>query len=302
MQPQPTFMFNICGTNPDPTTFPTSTPATSAALAATNYWFAQKTALHESNMSEFCQQSSNRAISPPFCSQRANDGLPIWGTPSGYGMMQLDPAIQLKDVWNFQTNVSDWTTLTQKRPGPGNWAGEVKLFNLYNAQNPSAPAAAPLDVYYNDTAGNPSACHFTMPMVKGIGLSSAPPTGQSFADANIIKETNGVGVCWTTSGVPNAGSCPKDNTGHLLPGVNYGTIDYIIFNSKHLYKGDVPHWQVVTQESVSQDTVAGVCSCTGPPANCFPNQLPTSSPPSGCWPGVAGYDPQNPNSCPRPQQ
>jgi hypothetical protein len=79
---QQPFNFRICGTNPDYS-------AVGGVLDAMPYWFARKLALHETNMSQFCEPGRMEAS---YCaSSNGNLGWPVFGVPAGYGIMQLDP-------------------------------------------------------------------------------------------------------------------------------------------------------------------------------------------------------------------
>ncbi len=282
---QPTFQFKICGTNPDATAT-TSFPTVDAGLSSTGYWFARNFALHETNMSEFCQQSVQRNSGSDYCAPVRNDGMTTFNANvHGYGMMQLDPAFSYDDLWNWNTNLADWVTLTQHRLGPTHWPQQVDAWTKYNANLPAGKAPAPLppDVVYGDTSGNPAACRFA---VSASNPKGQPPSGYSFADADVIKETGGIAYCWPDPG------CRKSSDEHGE------TIMFIRWQKDHLYVNEDPHWQVFPNNTISQDLVKEICSCTGPPRNCLSRVLPAnpSPPPPGCYPGVTGY----PN-CVKPQ-
>src|SRR5690606_28186352 len=90
-QEQPSFNLKICGTNPDYGTV-------GGVLDAMPYWFARKLAIHETNMSQFCE-SGRMDVS--YCAANKNNfGWPVLGDPAGYGMMQLDPAATSDLLWN----------------------------------------------------------------------------------------------------------------------------------------------------------------------------------------------------------
>jgi hypothetical protein len=196
--PQQSVNFKICGQNPS---FSTATAATQQL----SYWFAWKMAIHETNMSPFCE--TGRQQVPNYCSQSKNIGFPTFGPPAGYGMIHTDPIVYgsnhsdpvsaQEPLWNWNTGLQAWQqSVTTYLAGPAVddtqnpndqlafafWLRQVRQWNDYNSRHPNAKAAAPADdVYSNASSPDPNApalggghaayqCTFTMPVQNGSGL------------------------------------------------------------------------------------------------------------------------------------
>ena len=149
---QLSFPFTIIGTNPDPN-------IVKAALG-TNPWFVQNIAKWESGYSQF-----------------NSSGLPFFGTPHGFGIMQLDPPGNSQNIWNWNNNVSVGVAQINWLSGDSQtwWQSQQSQFNSWNQQNQTNPVSPPQD----DTEGSV--------------VFSYSPSGvkKSFADAIAIKRYNG---------------------------------------------------------------------------------------------------------------
>ncbi len=247
-QEQPSFNFYICGTNPN---FVTA----GAVLDSMPYWFSRKIALHETNMSQFCESQRMQAN---YCAASKNHfGRPVLDDDNaGYGMMQLDPALTVDLLWNWRANVEGGKSELDQIAGPTEfrlknqpdgkkaypfWIRQVREWTQYNlAAEPSKRVPPPLD---RQETGN---CTFTLPLNKpwdankdSVGLE-APTNGTNntywFGDAILIKQYNGAPV------------------------------NYVSWNNT----ATPPSWSYNPKNGSSLNTVYEVCSCTapGPPDSC----------------------------------
>jgi len=267
---QPTFEFKICGTNPDANSVPPlpANGATMTALNNTGYWFAPNFALHETNMSQFCQQAGGRAAAA-YCSDAKVDGLPVFGPPAGYGILQVDPAFVVGDAFSFQTNVDDWAGKVGTSGGASYWNGQVISWQSYNKDPQHTPVAAPAAISY-------PGCTFAMPADNSAGK---PASGLSFGDAETIKEIAGIGYCFPDP------SCPKAPANARPPTQVNTTLEFIRFQKDHLNAGDTPYWSVIPANTINNNIVMEICSCVGPTrSSCQSSGSPITLPePPGCW-------------------
>jgi len=250
------FNFHVCGTNAGNTytnngaqpsaeqTYMQQTPPTSS------YWFPWYIALHETNASQFCQ--SGRSAPPPYCSQQFNWGFPVWGYPSGYGMMQIDPPPSQTLLWNWQADVQQAGTKLGSTAGPGFWNTQVTQFNAYN-QGQAAAGLPPVPPPPDQQEG---ACTFTLPMSAGQGVSGSIAGGGAtntywFADAIQLRNYNG--GAFSYGGVTVAPN-------------------YISWQAN---SPSIGYWRIFKPNTVNSDIVADVCAC-------IPGSTSASPPNSTC--------------------
>jgi hypothetical protein len=268
-QKQIPFSFRICGTNPD---FDTLRKYISDNVP---YFFAWKTALHETNASQFCEQY--RQQSPNYCSQSANWGWPVFGPPAGYGIMQLDPAPSQDSLWNWQAAVlaaKDRLDSLAGTPQYGTdsaayhfWIRQVRQWNLYNGpRTPQARVAPPPD---QDESTVPNTCRFTLPLDKpwddtksstGLESPGTLPNGTYwFGDAILLRQYGGA---------ITKGCLTEDLPPGLIQACANWNLNYIVWKNSNLSPGTKPHWNIWKENIVSANTVYEVCSCTVPNASC----------------------------------
>jgi hypothetical protein len=127
----------------------------------------------------------------------ASTGLPYFGAPNGWGVLQLDPPPNSLILWNWQSNIQAAVNqLASKLAGSGGaynfWQRQVDQWHAWNAQYPNA--TVPIA-----TQDSPWNCKFWMV----DDQYGSPPAGfRSFADAIWIKQYNGTG----TPGFPGTGN------------------------------------------------------------------------------------------------
>jgi hypothetical protein len=260
---QPPFKFRICGTNP---VFPTIINYISSTVP---YWFGQKIALHETNMSQFCEHG--RQDVPDYCNQSANWSFPVYGPPAGYGVMQQDPTPGLNDLWNWHTGVDNGKKVADAKAAGTYpyWRTQVNQWNAYNAnQAPSARVSPPLDqnAPLKDGSG---VITYTLPLDtpwnvntrSSKGLVTAPNGANNtywFGDAVLIKQYGGLGyfLCpLCVPGLPDPGRSHK----------SYFIYQYITWVNQ---QGLQPYWIIFKDNTISSDVVGEVSSCQGPPRQC----------------------------------
>jgi hypothetical protein len=221
---QTPFDFCILAQNPDWTT---------ATSAFNKYWFSPNIAIHETNMSQFCDGAA-RTAAAPFCSGGANPGLPIWGKPGGYGMMQLDPPPSIDAIWNWRTAVSAGIQRLDDLAGPPRytdesdgraypfWVRQVRQWKAFNSLHPSNQVAAPSD---QQESAN---CRFTLSPAPDPTNPTTPNTGVLgaywFGDALLMYQNAGTGssganwLTWKKSQGTGSWNFHKDN------GVNHDIV------------------------------------------------------------------------------
>lgn len=75
-------------------------------------------------------------------------GYPLWGTPDGIGLMQLEPPNRIsldKDYWSWPTNVADGLSLlnTKQTPAYNSWNNEFAQMQAVTGPNPVYPDETP---------------------------------------------------------------------------------------------------------------------------------------------------------------
>lgn len=154
------FTFCINGTNPS--------TAVVRGLLGNSPWYLIRIAERESGLEQF-----------------ADGGTPLWGTPAGFGIMQIDTSGQ--GIPPLQTNLFSWTANiangkvkvnNDQSVGLSWWNSQVMQYQAWLASNPSSPPPA-------DTpeGSNGNSCTF----------SYHTPTGGTypFSDAIAIQNYNG---------------------------------------------------------------------------------------------------------------
>jgi hypothetical protein len=126
--------------------------------------------------------------------QFRSSGLPYFGAPRGFGVMQVDPPPQPYEavLWNWQSNAQAGANQVNTKQfgsynfwihpvgasGPNDPGGQVQQWQTWNTANPNRTVAAPAD--------STGSCVF------GSAGDGSPPAGtHSFADAIWIKQYNG---------------------------------------------------------------------------------------------------------------
>jgi hypothetical protein len=214
-QPQDAFKFRICGKNPNP-------GDADSLLNAGGFWFARNITIHETNESQFCELGRSQKGG---CAPNSTLGLPVFGYPAGYGLMQLDPVDSSgsqtgpvdssNEIWNWRTNIAGGLNRIQTKAGPQSysatsmqayplWIRQVRNWNTYNGKN-STQAPPPSDDDFSSTGGT---CKFTLPLdANGVGIegpASLPAGTHWFGDAIVMKQYGGANtgqyLIWDATG------------------------------------------------------------------------------------------------------
>jgi hypothetical protein len=178
---QPIFRFRICGQNP-------SFSALDSALGAgavNQYWFLRNIAIHETNESQFCQQTRSQAA---YCAKPEKWGDPVFGIPAGYGSTQLDPVDTIDQLWDWRANASGAVARTDAGGAYAFWRSQVQQWRaanvvLTNRALPKIPS--PQDQQETAT------CNFTAALDASDNTSQANLNGRPntywFGDAIAMK-------------------------------------------------------------------------------------------------------------------
>jgi len=156
------FPFQILGQNPNYT-------AVESQLSAYP-WFAAN-----GGTPWFLYQLVNQESSyQQFNNTGAKAGLPNYGAPQGFGLMQVDPPRSPATLYDWKQAAADGLAILQGFYAGPYWKNQTDAWNLYNVDNPQNPASPPRD----DSEGN---CTF----------SYAPASSEhSYSDAVWIKRYN----------------------------------------------------------------------------------------------------------------
>ncbi len=200
----PSFNFKICGKNPNPADVVSA--FSSPSPLQNQYWMAPLIATHETNQSQFCEQTRMQAA---WCATQKNWGFPIWGEPAGYGLGQLDPIPSTSVLWNWRENASAYMTFLDKKAGPNEdtsdangtskdqraypfWIRQAKQFYRYNARVPKNQQVAEPNPQIEGTL--PNSCKFVF-SAQVAPFYTTPVTGQAgtywFADAILMRMVGG---------------------------------------------------------------------------------------------------------------
>lgn len=262
---QPPYNFCILGTNPDQIAI-TSVLAPSNPANWYEFWFANYIAIHETNQSQFCDISNpSRTNGGPYCGQNGSGsqqsgpfpGMPIWGTPFGYGVMQLDPPPSPSTLWNWYQNLQDGVAHLQNLSGGTTdvaaqgaqnatayafWNGQVQQWNDENlvnqAQTPPLPTF-PTPESVDPGPNSSDNCHFIGSLNAATGIST-PNTGVPY-------------TYWYGDAI--------------LMRMNAGTIDACGNNANYISwtnskPGTPGHWSFDKTTKVNSDIVYEFCTCT----------------------------------------
>jgi hypothetical protein len=98
--------------------------STVKAELGTDPWFIQHIAKLESQYQQF-----------------QSDGTPLFGSPNGFGIMQLDPPPTRAAVWNWQTNVAGGKSAVSSFGSGATsfWSSQVQQFLTWRSAHPEAP-------------------------------------------------------------------------------------------------------------------------------------------------------------------
>jgi hypothetical protein len=226
---QTPFDFCIRGTNPDVT-------AATSMLSGVPYWFAKNIAIHETNMSQFCEAGRAQVA---FCADTTKFTLPIWGTPGGYGMMQVDPPPSQDAIWNWTSAINAGQNQLQDLAGPAIdtsatipldkraypfWLRQVKQWETFNSALPAqSQVPAPVDP---GPLFSPN-CNFISSKTSSTGANT-----YWFGDPTLIKQYGGT----------------------IAPdGRNANYVSWI--------QGLTPHWEFDKANKISKDVAYEVCTC-----------------------------------------
>ncbi|MBS1826561.1 MAG: hypothetical protein JST93_14695 [Acidobacteria bacterium] len=172
---------NVHGTNPDRTYVKN--------LLGGSPWFLQQLAAHESGGP--CAEGGMRQFYSPPCSTRP-EGRPTWGTPHGFGVMQVDPPPTYVTLWDWTVNVSQGKQKLASflATSQGWWDSQRQQYEQFKATHPAAKP--PCEIL----EGNAQQCRF------GYTENSATGT-HSYLDAVWMKVYNGASphyISWAGTG------------------------------------------------------------------------------------------------------
>ncbi len=200
-------------------------------------WFGYRVGRHETAMKQFCPIPVDNSTG---CGVSTNEGLPLLGPPSGYGILQYDPPASTHDtdlLWNWKSNVS--RHLTDKIDDNGGWnfwtlqISQWQAFNL----NAATQIAPPSDRQEG------SNCTFTFSAVTIPASSLTSPGPYWFGDAVDMKRLGGVAL-------PTWSSAYNIYPNHLA--------DYISWNK--VSDSNNPYWLRVPENTVNSSIVQDFCN------------------------------------------
>lgn len=166
--PERRFTFQIRGTNPNSTVV--------KARLGSSPWFLTRIVMQESTYRQF------------------NNGEPHWGSPNGWGLMQLDPPPGPQVIWSWWANVDAGKQVLAQKSTQLNsfWNSQINQWTQWNQNNPTQQVGPPAP----RTEGG---CQFVW-----AGGGSGTENEKSFRDAIWIKRYNGAGngdfIFWENRG------------------------------------------------------------------------------------------------------
>jgi hypothetical protein len=166
------FLFCINGNNANPDA------ATLLFQLGTNPWYLFQIAEQESPNGSLPGALQFNMITK---SKADTAYQPVWGSPNGFGIMQIDPPLSELDVFSWTHNVADGVLLAQQQNGAAVtfWNRQVAQYKTWLQANPRTAPPPP-------TPDPESNC--------GEFVYGIPKAGQhSFSDAIGIKKYNGLG-------------------------------------------------------------------------------------------------------------
>jgi hypothetical protein len=181
---EPTFGFFINGSNPQPNAID--------AYASSGPWFIRNLITAESSYLQF-----------------DGTGNPVYGSPDGIGLLQLEPPNRLssdQDYWSWPANVADGLTTLNKLQAAASsfWNSQVSQWQA----DPAGPAnPVPENAY--------TYCDFKYP----------PTGGDSYADGEWIKAYNGAAVYYIFWSNSTNGSNPPN--GHWVINDSAGYVKHV---------------------------------------------------------------------------
>ncbi len=168
--PWRSFVLHIGGTNPS--------EANAKSYLGSSPWFLKRIARQESGIQQFSSSD------------------PKFGSPNGWGMMQLDPPPGPQEIWSWWDNADGGKALvnTKQSELDSTWTTRLNEWNTWNANHPGQQVGPPVD----RTEG--SQCTF-----KWNNGNYGSEAVKGFKDACWIKRYNGATqdyIIWDT-GDPN---------------------------------------------------------------------------------------------------
>ena len=271
--PQPNFTFNVLGQNPSTGDYTAFDEALNAVtINGTPAWFTRNIAIHETSEAQFWSLgitdstswcSTNRL--GPLNNSPQQTGMPVYGEPGGYGILQLDPPVAPVDIWNWTQNILDWQSRFAALAGPEVdtsaslprdpraypfWIRQVLQWQSYNNSPVGQPVPWPGDpgpkFSPNCTFQVPSPTQF--PPVRNTGQ----PSTYWYGDAILMLQIAGVAPT----------------------GANY-----VSWNNSD---PAAPYWSFNKANGVKCDVVYEFCTCTSVSGPGNTNCLSTGKPPSSC--------------------
>ena len=266
---QGTYNFCILGTNPSQSAV-TYMLAPSSPAYWYEFWFANYIAIHETNQSQFCDIfHPSQTQGAPYCGQNGGlsqqsgpfPGMPIWGTPFGYGALQVDPPPSGSTLWNWSQNLTDGIALLQTKAGSPTavgpnpsptgeagypfWNGQVAQWNVENQQRQAAGLAPVGTAETFDpapTLPSPSVptCTFSTSFSTSLDIS-VPSTDANtywYGDAILMMQYAGT-----------ADSCGN-------------SANYVYYVQGNLSQNTTGYWSFHKVNGVSANIVSEFCSCT----------------------------------------
>lgn len=155
-RPELTFSFQIRGTN--------ASEADARARLGASPWFLTRIARQESGIRQF-----------------DSGGAPVFGSPNGWGLMQLDPPPGSSEIWSWWANVDAGKAVVNQKNAEltPTWNTRVSEWNSWNQAHPNQQVPAP-------SPRQEANCEFSW-----VGGGSGTEATKSFRDACWIKRYNG---------------------------------------------------------------------------------------------------------------
>jgi len=206
------------------------------ALDSGSYWFRRYVANHETNASQFCEPGRMQAA---WCGG-GYWGQPVWGSPQGYGVLQLDPpqgappVPVLSDddayeaIWNWKANLQQWDVVAGTKAGVDGqdqaaytfWVNQVEQWRQWN----SIPANAQVGPLADTQEAN---CTF------------------SFGDTPDSQSGHPQGIYWFGDPI-------------LMKQFGGAPMNYVSFLSADINN---PRWNFCRSNSVNANVVYEFCTC-----------------------------------------
>lgn len=158
------FSFTILGTNPSANTV--------KAAVGTSPWYLQQLANYESGGYR----------------QFDSSGYPLFGPPNGFGVMMVDYASNVYDLWTWTTNVSDGQAndAGNSTPAINAWGNQVRAWQAYNQSHTPVAMYADLTYGFDPCSFSATPTGGQHPFSDGIQIKfyNAGPNGTAFITFN----------------------------------------------------------------------------------------------------------------------